>query len=103
MDRSGAMPRSAWVEIRADADKLACLHRASAVGTRGRLFSSATIRSGTTPVNGTQSLAPGTYPFICTIHDPQMAAQLVVRPGAAPPRLPPPPRPDIAARSASWA
>jgi hypothetical protein len=25
-----------------------------------------------------------------------MAAQLVVRPGAAPPRLPPPPRPDIA-------
>jgi plastocyanin len=58
-----------------------------------RLFSSATIRSGTTPVNGTQSLAPGTYPFICTIHN-GMAAQLVVRPSAAPPPLPPP-RPDI--------
>jgi plastocyanin len=58
-----------------------------------RLFSSATIRSGTTPVNGTQRLAPGTYPFICTIHD-GMAAQLVVRPGAAPPPSPSP-RPDI--------
>jgi plastocyanin len=59
-----------------------------------RLFSSATIRSGTTPVNGTQSLAPGTYPFICTIHD-GMAAQLVVRPSAAPPPSPSPSRPDI--------
>jgi plastocyanin len=60
-----------------------------------RLFSSATIRSGTTAVNGTQFLAPGTYPFICTIHSPQMAAQLVVRPSAAPPPPPPPSRPDI--------
>jgi plastocyanin len=32
------------------------------------LFSSATISTGTTPVNGTQFLTPGTYPFVCTIH-----------------------------------
>jgi plastocyanin len=43
-----------------------------------RLFSSATISSGTTPVNGTQSLASGAYPFFCTIHG-GMAAELVVR------------------------
>ena len=53
-----------------------------------RLFSSATISSGTTPVNGTQSLPPGTYPFICTIHAPGMAAELVVRESGAPPPAP---------------
>jgi plastocyanin len=58
-----------------------------------RLFSSATIKSGTTPVNGTQYLAPGTYPFICTIHN-GMAAELVVR-STGPPPPPPPPPPDI--------
>jgi plastocyanin len=45
-----------------------------------RLFESATLSSpGTTAVNGTESLAPGTYPFICTIHPLQMRADLVVR------------------------
>jgi plastocyanin len=53
-----------------------------------RLFSSATISSGTTPVNGTQSLPPGTYPFICTIHAPGMTAELVVRESGAPPPAP---------------
>jgi plastocyanin len=52
------------------------------------LFSSATISSGTTPVNGTQSLPPGTYPFICTIHAPGMTAELVVRESGAPPPAP---------------
>jgi plastocyanin len=50
-----------------------------------RLFSSDTISTGTTPVDGTQYLAPGTYPFICTIHPSQMAAELVVREDGAPP------------------
>ena len=53
-----------------------------------RLFSSATIFSGTTPVDGTQSLPPGTYPFICTVHAPGMAAELVVRESGAPPPAP---------------
>jgi plastocyanin len=50
-----------------------------------RLFSSDTISTGTTPVDGTQYLAPGTYPFICTIHPSQMAAELVVREDGTPP------------------
>jgi plastocyanin len=41
------------------------------------LFSSETIDSGQTPVNGTQYLGPGSYPFICTIH-PEMVAELAV-------------------------
>jgi plastocyanin len=41
------------------------------------LFSSDTIGSGQTPVNGTQYLTPGTYRFVCTIH-PEMTADLVV-------------------------
>ncbi len=32
------------------------------------LFSSATIPSGSTPVNGTQFLSAGSYPFSCTVH-----------------------------------
>ena len=56
-----------------------------------RLFESATISSGTTPVNGTQLLAPGTYPFVCTIHA-GMDAELVVRDtGDPPPGTDPPP------------
>ena len=50
-----------------------------------RLFSSDTISTGATPVDGTQYLAPGTYPFICTIHPSQMAAELVVREDGTPP------------------
>jgi plastocyanin len=43
----------------------------------GPLFSSATISGGTTPVNGTQFLSPGSYPFICTVHPDTMVATLV--------------------------
>lgn len=51
---------------------------ASTNGTDGGpLFSSDTIASGQTPVNGTQYLAPGSYPFFCTVH-PEMTAQLAV-------------------------
>lgn len=55
-----------------------------------RLFSSDTIKAGTTPVEGTQYLAPGTYPFICTVHPSQMSADLVVRATGAPPPGPVP-------------
>lgn len=50
-----------------------------------RLFSSATITTGSTPVNRTQSLASGTYPFFCTVHSNQMRAELVVRASGSPP------------------
>jgi plastocyanin len=42
------------------------------------LFRSATISGGSTPVDGTQYLAPGSYPFNCTIHPLTMSATLVV-------------------------
>lgn len=42
------------------------------------LFRSGTISSGTTPVGGSQYLAPGSYPFICTIHPSTMRATLNV-------------------------
>ena len=58
------------------------------------LFQSALISSGTTPVNGTPFLAPGTYPFICTIHA-GMEAELVVRPFEPPPTEPPPNEPPV--------
>ncbi|MDX6615747.1 MAG: hypothetical protein QOD60_838 [Solirubrobacterales bacterium] len=45
------------------------------------LFRSATIGSGSTPVNGTQFLAPGSYPFICTVHPTTMSGNLVVGAG----------------------
>jgi plastocyanin len=48
------------------------------------LFKSATISDGKTPVNGTELLAPGTYPFVCTLHN-GMAAELVIRDTAPPP------------------
>jgi plastocyanin len=51
---------------------------ASANGPDGKaLFRSNTITGGTTPVNGTQYLNAGSYPFICTIH-PNMQAALNV-------------------------
>jgi plastocyanin len=52
---------------------------ASGNGPDGKpLFRSATISGGTTPVNGTQYLTSGSYPFICTIHPSTMQATLVV-------------------------
>jgi plastocyanin len=47
------------------------------------LFESATIGAGQAPVNGTQYLTAGTYPFVCTIH-PGMAANLQVTANGAP-------------------
>jgi plastocyanin len=44
------------------------------------LFSSATVGSGATPVNGTKYLQLGTYPFTCTIH-PGMNSSLNVNAG----------------------
>ncbi len=54
----------------------------------GVLFASATITSGTTPVNNTQYLPAGDYPFFCDIHPTTMTSSLHVtgtplpRPGA---------------------
>jgi plastocyanin len=51
---------------------------ANANGPDGKvLFRSETITSGSAPVNGTQYLSAGSYPFICTIH-PNMQATLDV-------------------------
>jgi plastocyanin len=47
------------------------------------LFRSDTIASGQTPVNGTQYLGTGSYPFVCTIH-PGMSADLVVTGNGSP-------------------
>jgi plastocyanin len=64
---------------------------ASALGPDGKaLFRSATVSSGTTPVNGTQYLSAGTYQFICTIHT-NMVANLVVGGNGTPV-----PRPSVA-------
>ncbi len=54
-------------------------HNATAVATQNGLpiFASATISSGSTPVNGTQFLPAGSYSFVCTIH-PGMASNLLV-------------------------
>jgi len=52
---------------------------ANATGPDGKaLFRSATISSGNTAVNGTQYVAAGSYPFICTIHPTTMQATLNV-------------------------
>jgi plastocyanin len=56
----------------------------------GALFRSATISSGTTPVNGTQYLTTGSYSFLCTVHGPSMSGTLNVS-GAGTPQ----PRPQI--------
>jgi plastocyanin len=59
---------------------------ANANGPDGKtLFRSGTISGGTTPVNGTQYLSAGSYPFICTIHPDTMQATLNVT-GAGLPR-----------------
>ncbi len=42
------------------------------------LFSSATISSGSTPVNGTQYLAAGDYAFYCGVHGVSMSSTLHV-------------------------
>ncbi len=47
------------------------------------LFSSPTIGTGSTVVNGTQFLTPGAYTFICTVH-PQMVGTLAVSPSGTP-------------------
>jgi plastocyanin len=61
---------------------------ATANGPDGRfLFKSEVIDSNrSTPVRGTQYLAPGTYRFLCTIHGSGMAANLQVGPGNPVPR-----------------
>jgi plastocyanin len=52
---------------------------ANANGPDGKaLFRSATVSSGNTPVDGTQYLNAGSYPFICTIHPTTMQATLNV-------------------------
>jgi plastocyanin len=48
------------------------------------LFGSNTISGGTTPVNGTQYLAAGAYPFICTVHPSTMSGTLQVSANGAP-------------------
>jgi plastocyanin len=48
------------------------------------LFSSAEINLGQTPVNGTDSLAPGIYRFFCTVHPTQMSGELLVTASASP-------------------
>jgi plastocyanin len=60
------------------------------------LFKSKVIGSNeSTPVNGTQYLAPGTYRFFCTIHGSSMSANLEVGPGDPEPR----PRLEVAVLS----
>ena len=63
-------------------------HDVTAIDTGGAknqpLFRSAEINIGQTPVTGTDSLAPGTYRFFCTVHPTQMSGQLVVTPSASP-------------------
>ena len=55
------------------------------------LFGSATISTGTTPVNGTQFQAPGTYPFYCTVHENMRASLIVSASGGGTPAA----KPDI--------
>jgi plastocyanin len=63
----------------------------NAKGPDGKaLFRSPTISGGSTPIGGTQFLAAGSYPFICTIHPSTMSGNLVVGAGT------PQPRPTVA-------
>jgi plastocyanin len=43
-----------------------------------RLFATPNVSTGTSVVEGTERLAPGTYPFLCTVH-PSMTGNLVVQ------------------------
>jgi plastocyanin len=64
---------------------------ASGQGPDGKaLFRSETISSGSTAVNGSQYVALGVYPFICTVHPTTMQANLNVNSGS------PLPRPQLA-------
>jgi plastocyanin len=68
-------------------------HNATASGTGpdGKaLFRSSTISGGNTPVNGTQYLTAGDYPFICTVHPTTMQATLHVTGNGTPQ-----PRPNL--------
>jgi len=66
----------------------AATHDVAAVakGPDGKpLFRANQIRSGTTPVDGTQYLSPGDYRFFCTIHGASvMSATLTIQAGTAP-------------------
>ena len=63
-------------------------HDVTAIDTGGPknlpLFRTAEINLGQTPVDGTNSLAPGTYRFFCTVHPTEMTGQLVVTPSSSP-------------------
>jgi plastocyanin len=48
------------------------------------LFRSDTTNSGTVPVNGTQYLSSGAYPFFCTVHPTTMQGTLQVTGAGAP-------------------
>jgi plastocyanin len=50
----------------------------------GALFRSDTTNSGTVPVNGTQYLSTGAYPFFCTVHPTTMQGTLQVTGNGAP-------------------
>jgi plastocyanin len=69
-------------------DTSATTHDVTAFDTGGKknepLFRSATIGPSQTPVDGTNSLGPGTYRFFCTVHPTQMTGQLVVTPSGSP-------------------
>jgi plastocyanin len=67
------------------------------------LFDSGVIRSGAeAPVAGVEGLAPGTYPFYCSIHT-FMTGTITVRGGGGSGGPPPPPPSDTTAPRASLA
>jgi plastocyanin len=65
---------------------------AAATGPDGKpLFRSATVSSGPVPVDGSQYVPQGVYPFVCTVH-PGMSSSLNVNAGT------PLPRPEVRLR-----